>query len=101
MTTYPEVVLAAEKEICYCCIAMVTDLDVWAGECSQCGIVEYDKNCEKCGGPVNKLSVNVPEVLETMKTNATNLKKLLESVIPKIDTEKDCPCKHALSGAIL
>ncbi|GAH36917.1 unnamed protein product, partial [marine sediment metagenome] len=25
MTTYPEVVLSAEKEICYCCVAMVTD----------------------------------------------------------------------------
>lgn len=101
MTTYPEVVLAAEKEMCYCCIAMVTDLDVWAGNCPQCGIVEYAEKCENCGGKVNKLTVNVPEVLETMSKNADNLKTLLEKTIPKIDTNRDCPCHHTLTGALL
>ncbi|MHA1292898.1 MAG: S-methyl-5'-thioadenosine phosphorylase [Promethearchaeota archaeon] len=101
MTTYPEVVLSAEKEICYCCIAMVTDLDVWAGSCPQCGIVEYGKKCEKCGGPVDKLAVDVTEILETMAKNADNLKKLLELTVPKINTERDCPCRHSLTGAIL
>ncbi|MFX1552479.1 MAG: S-methyl-5'-thioadenosine phosphorylase [Promethearchaeota archaeon] len=101
MTTYPEVVLAAEKEMCYCCIAMVTDLDVWAGECINCGIVEYGNKCGKCGGVVNKLAVNVPEVLETLARNAENLKKLLEVVIPKINTERDCRCLHTLTGAVI
>lgn len=101
MTTYPEVVLAAEKEICYCCIAMVTDLDVWAGECPNCGIVEIRENCENCGGPVQKLAVSISEILETMEKNAKNLKSLLEKTIPEIDTEKDCPCKHSLTGAII
>jgi len=101
MTTYPEVVLAAEKEICYCCIAMVTDLDVWAGKCPNCGIVEYKEKCEKCGGPVRRLEVDVPEVLETMEKNAKNLKNLLKTSIPKIDTERDCACHHRLEGAIL
>ncbi|MHA1284281.1 MAG: S-methyl-5'-thioadenosine phosphorylase [Promethearchaeota archaeon] len=101
MTTYPEVVLAAEKEICYCCIASVTDLDVWAGNCPNCGIVEYGEKCEICGGPVEKLAVDVNEILETMAENAENLKKLLELTIPKIDTERDCPCRHSLTGAIL
>jgi 5'-methylthioadenosine phosphorylase len=82
MTTYPEVVLAAEKEICYCCIAMVTDLDVWAGD-------------------VEKLAVSIEEILGTMEKNANNLKKMLELTIPKIDTERDCACKHTLAGAIL
>ena len=50
MTVYPEVVLAAEKEMCYCTIANVTDLDVWAGKCKNCGIVEYGDKCENCGG---------------------------------------------------
>ncbi|NVM43984.1 MAG: S-methyl-5'-thioadenosine phosphorylase [Candidatus Lokiarchaeota archaeon] len=101
MTTYPEVVLSAEKEICYCCVAMVTDLDVWAGECSECGIVEYAQKCENCNGTVNKLSVNVPEVLETMVKNAENLKKMLELGIQKIDMERDCHCHHSLTNALL
>lgn len=101
MTTYPEVVLAAEKEICYCCIAMVTDLDVWAGECSQCGIVEIASKCEVCGSPVKKLEVSIDEVLEAMEKNAENLRKILEITIPKIETDKDCRCKHSLAGAII
>jgi purine nucleoside phosphorylase len=101
MTTYPEVVLSAEKEICYCCIAMVTDLDVWAGECSECGIVEFAQKCGNCGGTVNKLSVNVPEVLETMVKNAENLNKLLEETIQKLDIERECSCLHSLRDALL
>ena len=101
MTTFPEVVLAAEKEICYCCIAMVTDLDVWAAECSNCGIVEYDRTCPQCGVSLQKLVVTIEEVLKTMETNARNLKKLLEKSIPQINTERDCSCHHSLTGAIL
>ena len=101
MTTYPEVVLAAEKEICYCCIAMVTDLDVWAAECPNCGIVEYAQKCSICGGKVNELSVSVPEVLETMAQNAENLRKLLEVSLEKLDIERDCACHHTLKDALL
>jgi len=101
MTTFPEVVLAAEKEICYCCIAMVTDLDVWAADCSNCGIVEYGANCPQCGGSLQKLVVTIEEVLKTMENNAINLKRLLEMSIPQINTERDCPCHHSLTGAIL
>lgn len=101
MTTYPEVVLAAEKEICYCCIAMITDLDVWAGNCPKCGIVAFQNECDKCGSLIHKLSVNVPEVMKTMRKNSENLKRLLEITIPKINTEEDCPCHHKLSNSIL
>ena len=101
MTNYPEAVLAAEKEICYCCIAMVTDLDVWAGKCSECGTVEFAQKCENCGGTVNKLFVNVPEVLETMVKNSENLKKLLELTIQKIALERDCSCHHSLTDALI
>jgi len=101
MTTYPEVVLAAEKEMCYCCIAMITDLDVWAGKCPNCGVVEIQERCASCGGPVEKLAVSIEEILETMEKNALNLKKLLELTIPKINQDKDCPCKHALTGSII
>ncbi|TXT67485.1 MAG: S-methyl-5'-thioadenosine phosphorylase [Promethearchaeota archaeon] len=101
MTTYPEVVLAAEKEICYCCIATVTDLDVWAGECEKCGIVEFGEVCPSCKGPVKRLSVDVTEIIDTMVKNAEKLKKLLELTIPKIDTERECECHHSLEGALL
>lgn len=101
MTTYPEVVLAAEKEICYCCIATVTDLDVWAGKCEKCGIVEFGEQCENCGGQVKRLAVDVDEVMETMANTAKNLQILLKQAIPKIDSERDCACHHTLSGAIL
>jgi 5'-methylthioadenosine phosphorylase len=101
MTTYPEVVLAAEREICYCCIASITDLDVWAGECEKCGIVEFGESCPNCNDPVKKLAVDVEEILETMEQNAEHLKQLLELTIPKIDTQRDCECHHALRGALL
>ena len=101
MTTFPEVVLAAEKEICYCCIAMITDLDVWAAKCQNCGVVEFGPKCSHCGGDLQKLIVTIDEVLETMQSNADNLKKLLELTIPQIDTERDCPCHHTLNGAII
>jgi len=101
MTTYPEVTLAAEVEICYCCLAMVTDLDVWAGECPNCGIVEISENCPKCGSKVEVLEVNVKEVLETQEENTANLKRILEKTIPKIDIERDCSCRHRLEGSLL
>ncbi len=101
MTTYPEVVLAAEKEICYCCIATITDLDVWAGECEKCGIVESGKNCTMCGGKIKKLTVDIQEILETMAKNTENLKKLLELTIPRINLDRDCSCHHSLTGAII
>ena len=101
MTTYPEVVLAAEKEMCYCCIAMVTDLDVWAGKCPNCGIVEISEKCPKCGAKMVKLQVNVNEVLEAQQQNISNLKTLLERTIPKIDIERDCSCRHRLEGSVI
>jgi len=100
MTCYPEVVLAAEQAMCYSTIAMVTDLDVWAAKCDKCGVVEFGKTCTKCAGPIHKLAVSIEEVVETMKTNATNLKKLLENSIPKIPTDRTCDCKNSLNGAI-
>lgn len=101
MTTYPEVVLAAEMQICYSCIATVTDLDVWAGECSNCGIVESGEICKNCSGPIKKLAVDIQEILETIAKNSENLRKLLESTIPKINTDRDCSCHHTLNGAII
>jgi len=101
MTAYPEVALAAEKELCYCCIAMVTDLDVWAARCPNCGIVEIAEICPQCGAKIENIEVNVDEVLQTQQENVAHLKALLENTIPKIDLDRDCSCRHRLEGSIL
>ena len=76
MTLVPEAQLAREKEICYATITMVTDYNVWA---------------EK--------PVSTKEVVETMKKNVDNVKKLLTDVIPKIKENPNCECNTALSAA--
>lgn len=79
MTALPEAKLAREAEICYVTIALVTDYDVW-----------------KEGN-----EVTIQEVLNNLKANSENSKKLLELVIEKLDIEKrDCACKDALKYAI-
>ncbi len=101
MTCYPEVVLAAEVEVCYSTIAMVTDLDVWAAECDRCGVVEIGPKCPSCGGPIKKYSVSIEEILATMEKNAINLTKILDIAIPKISKDRACRCKDSMKGAII
>lgn len=101
MTCYPEVTLAAEQALCYATIAMVTDLDVWAGECDKCGIVEFAEKCAKCGGPVHPAPVSIEEILAAMENNAKNLKRLLEAALPKIPDAPACNCPNSLQGAIM
>ncbi len=78
MTLYPECVLAREAEICYVSVAMVTDYDVWA---------------EK--------PVSSDEVMETMKGNAENFKRLIMGALPEIPEERTCGCGEALKHALL
>ncbi len=76
MTLVPECVLAREMEICYLNIATVTDYDVWA-----------DK------------PVSTQEVIDTLKRNAENVKRLIRAIIPSIPEERRCICKDALRDA--
>jgi 5'-methylthioadenosine phosphorylase len=101
MTVYPEVVLAAELSLCYSTIATVTDLDVWAAECPNCGVVEIGPACPTCGGLIHPLAVSVDEILETMHKNEEFMRKLIEIAIPNIPTERHCSCGNSLLGAIL
>ena len=78
MTLYPECVLAREAEICYVSVGMVTDYDVWA---------------EK--------PVSTKEILETMKENAANFKKLIMEAIPEFPEKRTCVCGEALEDATL
>lgn len=100
MTVFPEIVLAAEMNICYSSIATVTDLDCWASECPNCGIVMYGEKCPKCNGPIKPMVVSIEEVIETMNHNIENLRKIIENVIPKIPPERGCQCSHRKDGAI-
>jgi 5'-methylthioadenosine phosphorylase len=78
MTMYPEVVLARESELCYGCLAMVTDYDVWA---------------EK--------PVTAEEVARVMKKNVENAKRLIADLIFRIPHERKCTCGNSLQGAML
>lgn len=76
MTCVPEAILCREKEMCFGCIATVTDYDVWA-----------DK------------PVNFEEIKQVMNKNLENTKLILQEVIPKISKERGCECKDALKGS--
>jgi len=71
MSTVPEVILAREAGICYQTIAMSTDYDCW-------------KEGEE--------PVTWGMIVERMKNNSNNVKKLLIKTIPEIDFY-DCRCR--------
>jgi 5'-methylthioadenosine phosphorylase len=72
MSTVPEVILAREAGMCYQAIAMSTDYDCW-------------KEGEE--------AVTWDMIVQRMKQNADNVKRLLIAVIPKIKFEK-CACRE-------
>jgi 5'-methylthioadenosine phosphorylase len=78
MTIYPECILAKEAELCYVPISMVTDYDVWA---------------EK--------PVSTKEVVNTMRMNDENFKKLIFEAIPQLPKHVDCDCCCALKDALI
>jgi 5'-methylthioadenosine phosphorylase len=67
MTNMPEAKLAREAELCYCTAAMVTDYDSWHADHGE---------------------VDVAKVLEVMKANSGNAKKLI------LRLAKDFPREH-------
>ncbi|MGB6500677.1 MAG: S-methyl-5'-thioadenosine phosphorylase [Thermoplasmata archaeon] len=76
MTLVPEVTLARERALCYLCLAMVTDYDVWADR-----------------------PVDTREILETMHRNADRMGKILGALIPRLAAVPDCSCRSALESA--
>jgi len=76
MTLVPEVTLARERAICYACLAMVTDFDVWA-----------------------ERPVAVREIIETMHRNADRMQRLLATLLPRLAVAPTCSCAHALDDA--
>lgn len=80
MTNLTEAKLAREAEICYSTLALVTDYDCWHEE---------------------EEAVSVGTILEYLKTNAVNAKKIIKTVVPNIPETRSCSCKDALKYAII
>ncbi|MGI0071336.1 MAG: S-methyl-5'-thioadenosine phosphorylase [Thermoplasmata archaeon] len=78
MTLVPEVTLARERTICYACLAMVTDYDVWADR-----------------------PVEAKEIVEVMHRNADRMGRVLERLLPRLGTVPSCRCARALDDAAI
>jgi 5'-methylthioadenosine phosphorylase len=78
MTALPEAKLAREAEMCYATMATVTDYDCWHTE-----IVSGDL------------------IIERIIKNEEVVKEALSRIIPDVPLGDDCPCRHALDGAIV
>jgi len=76
MTLVPEVTLARERGMCYACLAMVTDFDVWADR-----------------------PVEVREIVEVMHRNGDRMKRLLAQLLPTLGEAPSCSCARSLDEA--
>ncbi|MCP4652617.1 MAG: S-methyl-5'-thioadenosine phosphorylase [Candidatus Omnitrophica bacterium] len=80
MTNMIEAKLAREAEICYATLAAITDYDCW---------------CQ------SEETVTVDMILENLRKNVDNSKKILKEVISMVGEERTCECKDALKYAIV
>ncbi len=80
MTNLPEARLAREAEICYATLALSTDYDCW-----------YE----------NSEDVNAVMVIEIMKKNVENAKRVIKRLITEIDADENCSCNNALANSIV
>jgi 5'-methylthioadenosine phosphorylase len=80
MTNLPEARLAREAEICYSTLACVTDYDCWHK---------------------SHASVTVDMILENLKKNVENSKRILKRVISSLGEARQCCCSEALKYAIV
>jgi len=76
MTLVPEVTLARERGLCYVCLAMVTDFDVWADR-----------------------PVEASEIVATMRRNVDRMGKVLRALLPSAAVTPTCACASALDQA--
>ncbi len=80
MTNLQEAKLAREAEICYVTVAMVTDYDCWHEA--------HD-------------AVTVDQIIETLKRNTENARRLVPALIRNLPAERNCKCGSALKHAII
>jgi 5'-methylthioadenosine phosphorylase len=76
MTLVPEVTLARERGVCYVCLAMVTDYDVWA-----------------------ERPVVADDIVRVMRDNVGRMGRVLEQLIPELSAPPTCRCANALDDA--
>ena len=79
MTNLQEAKLAREAEICYATMALVTDYDVW-----------YE----------GEQDVTLEQVLSNVRRNVETAQAIVRRVVPALDLEADCSCRHAVQFAI-
>lgn len=80
MTQVTEARLAREAELCYACIALVTDYDAWREE---------------------EAGVDAASVLEVMHANVDKAQRLLRQVAPRLAGQaRPCACGDALKAAL-
>jgi len=79
MTNLQEAKLAREAELCYATMALVTDYDVW-----------YE----------GEQDVTLGQVLSNVRRNVEMAQAIVRRVVPALDLERDCACRHAVEHAI-
>ncbi|MGD9015172.1 MAG: S-methyl-5'-thioadenosine phosphorylase [Candidatus Omnitrophota bacterium] len=80
MTNMTEARLAREAEMCYATLAAVTDYDCWHE---------------------SHTSVTVEMILDNLKKNVENSKRILTETITQIGDQQTCSCQHALKYSIV
>ena len=80
MTASPEAFLAREAELCYACMAHVTDYDVWH---------------------VSEEPVTVEMVIETLNRNTSTAQEAIRMLISLLDQKQSCECNQALASALI
>jgi 5'-methylthioadenosine phosphorylase len=80
MTASPEAFLAREAEICYACMAHVTDYDVWH---------------------VSEAPVTVEMVIRILTQNTTIAQQAISRLVSTLTPERNCACSSALKDALL
>jgi 5'-methylthioadenosine phosphorylase len=79
MTLVPEICLAREAEICYLCLATITDYDVWT-----------------------KQPVSSKQIIETLAKNVEKTKRsITDLILANPENRTACACGRALEGALL
>ncbi|BDI31755.1 5'-methylthioadenosine phosphorylase [Capsulimonas corticalis] len=79
MTQYPEVALARELAMCYVNISLITDYDA--------GVV------------VDSGHVEAVDVLEILRQNTENVKRVIHAMLETIPGDRRCDCADALKNA--
>ncbi|MHA2408293.1 MAG: S-methyl-5'-thioadenosine phosphorylase [Candidatus Ranarchaeia archaeon] len=77
MTSYPEVALCRELEMCYANVSMVTDMDVHDPE----------------------HPVTIDAIFAVMKDNVERVRKLIAAVVPNVPKDRNCDCSKLLDAS--